>query len=747
MPEQPTPSRWAARACRVFLALFAALAFLIGLEVPATADTADTAEPGWDWTPEQVAQWCIDDETRLNTYCTVVTDLFSITRVNVQLRPGAPWPGGGPRPAPPEEIAEQDFWPRCLVLGHTVQECDDLANQLFDPLTLPLDCGGYINLNPFNMSFDIGGWISCESINALYRVAELFEAAVNNPLTQIDDTEWAIVLSQTARWAGLMIFPALALCVLEIAKGALTRNGSMMISGAMWALAAWPATMAALIIFARLIRIGDWASAQILHSVVHMFNDPSGAALVASGMTAGGLMAVKMATAALTLKGPVGWLVLVGVVAGAFIMLLALVGVLALVTYGQMLLAALAPVALFLAGNRHTRSMSVRWLEMATTLVLVKPIISGILSLNLLLITQGDGFNTLITGIIGMMMAVAAPLAVFQFVGFVFANLGPAIGGAVNSAKGAFSGLGSFAGKVQEANNKGKADDDSYKKSANKASAGGKADATDTSPVSGQPGAGNSSLGLGGPGQNRNTSGQGSTSDSASGHTGDLSSLAPGPISGPTSADQSDTTAGSPSDGSTSGSFSPSGSDLGGSITEPVGGFGGADYPGSETGGAPWSGLDGSDRADTAGVFDPRGGGSGSLPGDGTTGVLGGGGITGGGVTDGGVLGGGGIAGAASSGPQTPKRAHVGPTPPAPSTTGETDGGRSRPGGGGGQGPAGGYALNPTGRGTTTGPVKRFGQIRPTPTSPISTSTTSQPGGGRKQYRGRNSTPGTREQQ
>jgi len=66
--------------------------------------------------------------------------------------------------------------------------------------------------------------------------------------------------------------------------------------------------------------------------------------------------------------------------------ILSLTLVLAAVTYGQILLATFAPVAFMAISFEPARKMVSKWATTAVSLMLIKPIVAGIIALNLRLI-------------------------------------------------------------------------------------------------------------------------------------------------------------------------------------------------------------------------------------------------------------------------------------------------------------------------------------------------------------------------
>jgi len=291
------------------------------------------------------------------------------------------------------------------------------------------------NLGFAGRNFD--NWISCHAANSLGGVGKLFNAVLNNQFTTISSSQWNVALGQAARWAGVFSIVAVGLCAVEIVAGLISKNTKRALSGFLFAILAWPLTVISLIIFGRLIAVGNSLSTQILASIPH-----PGAGQVIELMTSGAIAGAAMAAALAASIGAVSWPLLLLLAFGAGVGLMLLMTVLIAVTYAQILLAAFAPIALMLVGFKGTRTMSSKWLSMAISLVLVKPVIAGVLAINMELLMLDDGIAGLVLGTVGMMLATLSPAAVFKLVGFTGAQLGGALDGAAGIAKKTAEGMG-----------------------------------------------------------------------------------------------------------------------------------------------------------------------------------------------------------------------------------------------------------------------------------------------------------------
>ncbi|WP_166850915.1 hypothetical protein [Isoptericola sp. BMS4] len=259
----------------------------------------------------------------------------------------------------------------------------------------------------------------------------LLNLAFNNPLTVISASEWQAAFGQAAKWGGVFAVVAVAMCAVEIIAGMISSDHGRILRGWVWAILAWPLTAASLLVYSRLVNASDWLTTGILNSITAP-EVVAGSAAVTGATSAATTAMVSMLLGVGTLS--TWWLALI-FVGLALLPVIGLVIVLGIVTFGQIALAAFAPVALMLIGFRGTRAMSSKWLQMAVALLLTKPIAAGIVALGCALGSEG-GADGLILGIIAITMAVGSPALAFSFVGFAGAQLGGAMTAHADKLKG-----------------------------------------------------------------------------------------------------------------------------------------------------------------------------------------------------------------------------------------------------------------------------------------------------------------------
>ncbi|MCK0116979.1 hypothetical protein MWU57_08015 [Isoptericola sp. S6320L] len=259
----------------------------------------------------------------------------------------------------------------------------------------------------------------------------LLNLAFNNPLTVISASEWQAAFGQAAKWGGVFAVVAVAICAVEIIAGMISSDQGRILRGWVWAILAWPLTAASLLVYSRLVNASDWLTTGILNSITAP-EVVAGSAAVTGATSAATTAMVSMLLGVSALS--TWWLALI-FVGLAMLPVIGLVIVLGIVTFGQIALAAFAPVALMLIGFRGTRAMSSKWLQMAVALLLTKPIAAGIVALGCALGSEG-GADGLILGIIAITMAVGSPALAFSFVGFAGAQLGGAMTAHADKLKG-----------------------------------------------------------------------------------------------------------------------------------------------------------------------------------------------------------------------------------------------------------------------------------------------------------------------
>jgi hypothetical protein len=296
---------------------------------------------------------------------------------------------------------------------------------------------------------NVNDYVYCIAENGVSTAGWVLDKAMNNQVTQISAAEWGIALGEAAKWGGVFAPIAAIVCAVEIVAGCLARNSNRIFKGFAGAWLAWPTTVMALLIFGRLIAIGDWLSSQALYSGIASFEGVLDAALgVGASVGAGAILGASIAASMVATVGTGGAAILVVVIMAAFALLgiFLLTIVMGLVTYGQMVAAVFAPIGVMLIGYEPTRKWAKMWATSAVTLVLTKPILSGIIALNLKLIANGD--DSWLTGTVGMLLAVAAPGAVFKMVGFTGEHLAGAAKAGLGATQKALAGAADSLGKT-----------------------------------------------------------------------------------------------------------------------------------------------------------------------------------------------------------------------------------------------------------------------------------------------------------
>jgi len=300
--------------------------------------------------------------------------------------------------------------------------------------------GGILNFNPTQ-------YIRCELNRSASAAGRLLDLAFNNPLTQISGQEWAVAFSQAARWGGAIAPIAMALCVLEIISGVFAKNNMRIIKAAAFIIGAWPLTTISLLIFSWLANAGDIISQNMLRTA---FGNTGIAGYTGAGIALGSAIIGPIITGTLTGLG--GWIIAAAII-GALIMLgLGITIILGAVSFGLIVLAAFSPLAIMLMVFKGTRVISMKWVEAVVGLLLVKPVIAGIFTLCIALMSAG-GPSGWVAGLVGLMLAASSPFTVMKFVNFAGVQLGAAkdagglVKGALKSGEDAIKG---FAGVANE---------------------------------------------------------------------------------------------------------------------------------------------------------------------------------------------------------------------------------------------------------------------------------------------------------
>ena len=263
--------------------------------------------------------------------------------------------------------------------------------------------------------------------------AGMLRFAFNNPVVQISDAEWGAALGQAARWGGVFAIVAIGLCAVEIVAGMISRDKSRVLRGWVFAAAAWPLTVASLLVFTRLVRVSDWLTNRIITTAIGDGTDTAqGAADAMAGMFGSGLVWAQ--------TNGFHWLILLLICVVLLIAVILLTLVMGAIAFGQVALAGFAPVALMLVGFKGTRAMSGKWVEMAVTLILAKPLAAGLISLAIAM-TASD-FSGLIMGLVALVVALFSPAIAFKMIDFTGAQLSGAMTVHSDSAKGSGRMLG-----------------------------------------------------------------------------------------------------------------------------------------------------------------------------------------------------------------------------------------------------------------------------------------------------------------
>jgi hypothetical protein len=273
----------------------------------------------------------------------------------------------------------------------------------------------------------------------------LLDVALNNSFTLLSEGEWTAVFGQAGRWGAIFAVVAVCLCAVEIISGMIARDSARVVRGWLYAVAAWPLTVASLLIFQQLVNVSNALSTTILRTST---STAGTAQALVGGATIAALGAMLTAIA---ISGSISWPVILGGLGICLFGVLLLALVFAAVAFAQMCVAGFAPVALMLVGFRGTRPMSAKWAQFAATLLLAKPIAAGIISLCIAVAAApsdntGDQMASFLTGFVGIGVAIFSPALAYSFLGFTGAQLGGAFTAFHDKAKSATPGVSTFAG-------------------------------------------------------------------------------------------------------------------------------------------------------------------------------------------------------------------------------------------------------------------------------------------------------------
>ncbi|MGC0252149.1 hypothetical protein [Pseudactinotalea sp. Z1748] len=286
---------------------------------------------------------------------------------------------------------------------------------------------------------------SCRASEATTNVLMQFLAAmgglvadaISGALGQsISDEQWNVAYDQWGVWAGLMLTMVMVVMLYQVAMGLLMQNRQRIIRAVLGGVLAVPIATVAVVVMRQLTGIVDEASSvaiqnisggQMSQAMLNMvgLNPEVGEAINADSATG---MALRAA-----LDSPAG---LGALLVGTIIFLVLLLASLLLWAgmvfrdYGLLILAALAPLALMLAGQHKLQAWAEKWLQVTAGLLMAKPLATGIIATTTNLVAFGSvDFMDMVVGCLILIVAAFAPLWSVKLVDFTGSEVSGAMAG------------------------------------------------------------------------------------------------------------------------------------------------------------------------------------------------------------------------------------------------------------------------------------------------------------------------------
>ncbi|MDR1188079.1 MAG: hypothetical protein LBK95_11600, partial [Bifidobacteriaceae bacterium] len=273
--------------------------------------------------------------------------------------------------------------------------------------------------------------------------ADCIEAAFSADLSTVSVAEWGVATSLNGKLAYVMTVVAVALAAVEITAGALRQNMAQVGRAVVLVVLAWPVTLMVTWVTVHAVAATDQLTGAMVNGAGLKIRDGLIMPMISGfGLTEDPDTQAIVATGTFGLGG--------GVTLAAVLWLIGtvLTVIMAFRAFGIVVLVAALPLAFMVqSGGQAVREMRVRWIQMAVALALTKPlaalvvlVASGMLGVS----SGGDGFAdsiaTYCVGVVGLVIACAAPKLCGQFVAFAGGVVAAAGGGSGVSERVAGAG-------------------------------------------------------------------------------------------------------------------------------------------------------------------------------------------------------------------------------------------------------------------------------------------------------------------
>lgn len=281
------------------------------------------------------------------------------------------------------------------------------------------------------------------AINMAHFMADSIKVAFD--ATTPGSADWATAQGQFAFWVQVMLPIVMAIAIVQIGIAAILQDWTRLRRVVLGAMLGLPLSGVCVWLMQQASTVTDSITESILATVqgsggasmasaignmfgLSLYADQTGASFATQGtkINSGGFLGSVVSGA--TAESSVGSWLLVAIMVGImWLASLFLFAAMALRLFGLVVLAALAPVGLMMAGQPKLAVWGERWAAVTVGFLAAKPLAAGVIAVAVSLAGQDGSLVGIVVGTVGLFVAAFSPLWAVKFMGFASAETASAL--------------------------------------------------------------------------------------------------------------------------------------------------------------------------------------------------------------------------------------------------------------------------------------------------------------------------------